>query len=208
SMDGAALTETDQQGAGWEGLGSSKEMRSETQVEFQEPLPCQGAVRPEATDPLTSNEQEPGGLQSLGCKESDTTGGGMHHTLCFSVKCHQQTDLPSAYGGPWSPGSCEFCVGRGLQREKAGEAEEREDWVGEGRQNFPGSLCCVPAKCDPPVQLPGHVQTTACQLAHPDPPAAASPEYTVATVATARARGRKPPPLCGRGMGAPPAVGP
>ena len=54
--------------------------------------------------------EEPGGLQSLGCKESYTTGGGMHHTLCFSVKCRQQTDLPSAYGGPWSPGSCEFCV--------------------------------------------------------------------------------------------------
>ena len=47
SMDGAALTETDQQGAGWEGLGSSKEMRLETQVEFQAPLPCQRAVRPE-----------------------------------------------------------------------------------------------------------------------------------------------------------------
>lgn len=56
-MDGAALTETDQQGAGWEGLGSSKEMRLETQVEFQAPLPCQGQSSQKATDPLTSNER-------------------------------------------------------------------------------------------------------------------------------------------------------
>lgn len=60
--------------------------------------------------------------------------------------------------------------GRGLQREKAGEAEEREDWVGEGRQNFPGSLSvvCLPSVTHQFSSL-AHVQTwpemTACQLA-------------------------------------------
>ena len=41
------LTERDQQGAVWGGLGSSKEMRLETQVEFQVPVPRQRAAQPQ-----------------------------------------------------------------------------------------------------------------------------------------------------------------
>ena len=52
------LTERDKQGAVWGGLGSSKDMRLETQIEFQVPVPCQRAAQPQkATDPLTSNDR-------------------------------------------------------------------------------------------------------------------------------------------------------